>query len=122
MYAAKYLQIPSIGLWTFAGPGSMVGIVDMFLMQTGLEAPEILRQVETFEPMLESIKRFKENYGFLTEIQWKISWRFCHSYPFIFHVFGAWVLLAWQVLTWTSVPSWNPRVSYRHCVKRVSTS
>ena len=81
MYAAKYLQIPSIGLWTFAGPGSMVGIVDMFLMQTGLEAPEILRQVETFEPMLESIKRFKENYGFLTEIQWKISWRFCHSYP-----------------------------------------
>lgn len=69
MYAAKYLQIPSIGLWTFAGPGSMVGIVDMFLMQTGLEAPEILRQVETFEPMLESIKRFKENYGFLTEIQ-----------------------------------------------------
>ena len=80
MYAAKYLQIPSIGLWTFAGPGSMVGIVDMFLMQTGLEAPEILRQVETFEPMLESIKRFKENYGFLTEIQWKISW----SHPFIF--------------------------------------
>eukprot|EP00434_Breviolum_minutum_P013771 symbB.v1.2.012147.t1/scaffold829.1/size159244/17 len=63
VYAAKYLQIPSIGLWTFAGPGSMVGIVDMFLMQTGLEAPEILRQVETFEPMLESIKRFKENYG-----------------------------------------------------------
>lgn len=58
----------------------MVGIVDMFLMQTGLEATEILRQVETFEPMLESIKRFKENYGFLTEIQWKISWRFCHSF------------------------------------------
>lgn len=65
LFAAKSLQIPAVGLWTFAGPGSLVGIVNMFLMQSGgLEAAEVLRQVESFEPMLESIRRFKENYGF----------------------------------------------------------
>lgn len=58
-------------------------------MQTGLEAPEILRQVASFEPMLESIKRFKENYGFLTEIQWKISWRFCHSFLHVYRRLAA---------------------------------
>jgi len=65
LFAAKYLQIPAVGLWTFAGPGSLVGIVNMFLMQSGgMEPAEVLRQVESFEPMLESIRRFKENYGF----------------------------------------------------------
>ncbi|CAK9091156.1 unnamed protein product [Durusdinium trenchii] len=64
VYAAKYLNIPAIGLWTFAGPGSMVGIVDMFLMQTGLEPTEVLNRVEGFEPMLQSIQRLKESYGF----------------------------------------------------------
>lgn len=61
--AAKYLEIPSVGLWTFAGPGSMLGIVDSFLMQTGLEPVEVLRRVEGYEPTLASIKRFKELYG-----------------------------------------------------------
>ena len=65
LFAAKYLQIPAVGLWTFAGPGSLVGIVNTFLMQSGgMEPAEVLRQVESFEPMLESIRRFKENYGF----------------------------------------------------------
>ena len=65
LFSAKYLQIPAVGLWTFAGPGSMVGIVDHFLVQTGLESKEVLERVEGFEPMVESIKRFKENYGSL---------------------------------------------------------
>ena len=65
LFAAKYLQIPAVGLWTFAGPGSLVGIVNMFLTQSGgMEPAEVFRQVESFEPMLESIRRFKENYGF----------------------------------------------------------
>eukprot|EP00438_Fugacium_kawagutii_P010905 Skav211516 [mRNA] locus=scaffold352:218712:220423:+ [translate_table: standard] len=70
VYAAKYLQIPAVGLWTFAGPGSMVPLVDSFLMQSGnMEVAEILRQAREFEPMMEAIRNVEEKYGFQLDLR-----------------------------------------------------
>ncbi|CAE7800485.1 ATG26 [Symbiodinium necroappetens] len=63
VYAAKTLQIPSVGLWTFAGPGGMVGILNMFLKQSGIPMEEVMARVEAFQPMKDSMARLKENYN-----------------------------------------------------------
>lgn len=87
VYAAKYLQIPAVGLWTFAGPGSMVGLVHHFLMQSGnIEVAEILRQAREFEPMMEAIRNCEEKYGVLDGIhhetynQHQPAWKMMSQY------------------------------------------
>ena len=62
VYAAKFLHIPAVGLWTFAGPGGMVGIMNMFLNQSGIPVEEIIAQVDTCQPMKESMYRLREKY------------------------------------------------------------
>ncbi|CAJ1399483.1 unnamed protein product [Effrenium voratum] len=69
VYAARYLQIPAVGLWTFAGPGSMIGMTDMFLMQTGLEPAVILEEVEAFQPTLDCRRRLEEKYGIEPDVR-----------------------------------------------------
>jgi len=63
VYAAKTLQIPSVGLWTFAGPGGMVGVLNMFVQQSGIPMEEIMARVEAFQPMKDCVARLKENYN-----------------------------------------------------------
>ena len=63
VYAAQYLKIPAVGLWTFAGPGGMVGVMDMFLQQSGIPLEAIIGQVDSCQPMKDSICRLQETYG-----------------------------------------------------------
>ena len=47
-------------LWTFAGPGGMVGVLNMFVQQSGIPMEEIMARVEAFQPMKDCVARLKE--------------------------------------------------------------
>ena len=73
VYAAKYLQIPAVGLWTFAGPGGMVGVVKMFLHQSGIPLEEVYHQIDACQPMKDSICRLQKNYDISFDFRTALS-------------------------------------------------
>ncbi|CAE7728835.1 ydhE [Symbiodinium sp. CCMP2456] len=73
VYAAKTLQIPSVGLWTFAGPGGMIGVLDMFVKQSGIPMEEVMARVEAFQPMKDCMARLKENYNITYDFRKSMS-------------------------------------------------
>eukprot|EP00930_Biecheleria_cincta_P047620 TRINITY_DN3304_c0_g2_i1.p1 TRINITY_DN3304_c0_g2~~TRINITY_DN3304_c0_g2_i1.p1 ORF type:complete len:574 (-),score=113.09 TRINITY_DN3304_c0_g2_i1:82-1686(-) len=63
VYAAKLLGVPSVGLLTTAGPGSLAKLFQECLDTCCTTAEEILQAVRDFTPGKESRARLKASYG-----------------------------------------------------------
>jgi len=62
-YAAEILQLPSVGLLTTAGPGSMVKAMDEFLRMMGASLEGALAEIEAFQPVKECVARMEARWG-----------------------------------------------------------
>eukprot|EP00928_Gymnodinium_smaydae_P012211 TRINITY_DN1443_c2_g1_i1.p1 TRINITY_DN1443_c2_g1~~TRINITY_DN1443_c2_g1_i1.p1 ORF type:complete len:582 (-),score=88.44 TRINITY_DN1443_c2_g1_i1:443-2188(-) len=62
--AARFLSIPCVGLFTLAGPGSMVKTLNEFLKTSCVTCEELIEVSTTYAPAKESNDRLEAMYGF----------------------------------------------------------
>lgn len=62
-YGGQLLGIPSVGLLTTAGPGSILRMLEEFLFSSGITKDQLRSKVESFEPHCAAVGRLNECYG-----------------------------------------------------------